>query len=276
MGVQAADPDDPATWPPLRAAIKVVRPVVRLGSSAVRGRWGAVIVPAIRHVAQLTAAELADTAGCSADLVDAIERGEIAPTHETAERLANSVSLELRMGPAALTGVPAHVAGQFDSDLGRVRDALAAETEFRARFGAGPPAPPAEVVPAWDGTDPAPSRMCSAWPTRTDFGGAAAVALRYARNVVACCDAAELAAAAGITGALLRDLEAGALTLSMDDTETVLNSIGIGHRARLKPYETHDDDLHLAAIAEPRRTLRRLRESRPAAQASSPDTPERC
>lgn len=69
------------------------------------------IVPAIGHVAQLTAAELADAAGCGAELVDAIESGEIAPTHETAERLANSVSLALRMGPEALTGVPGHVAG---------------------------------------------------------------------------------------------------------------------------------------------------------------------
>ena len=132
-----------------------------------------------------TPAGLADAAGCSTDLVDAIERGTLAPAAETAERLANSMHLETRMGPAALNGLPAQVGDQFDNDLVRVREALAAETEFRARFGVGPPAPLPETVAPWDGTDPAPSRMCSAWPTRTDFGDTAASALRYARRVVA-------------------------------------------------------------------------------------------
>ena len=262
MAVQLPDPDDPSTWPPLQPAIRIVRPLVRLRRRNGRGAWGAVIVPAVREVAGVTPAGLADAAGCSTELVDAIERGEVAPTHETAERLANSVHLELRMGPATLPDPAGHVGEQFDRDLDRVRDALAAETEFRARFGAGPPAPPPEVVAPWDGTDPAPSRMCSAWPNRTDYGGAAAVSLRFARSVVTRCTAAELASAAGITLGLLRDLEAGAATLSMDDTETLLNAIGIGHHTRLEPYEPHDDDLHLRRPrAVPRRTLERLTRS---------------
>lgn len=227
------------------------------------------IVPAVRDIAGVTPAGLARAAGCSTKLVVAIELGNIAPTCETAERLANAVHLELRMGPEAMPDLPAHIRSQFDANLDRVRDALDAEIAFRARFGVGPPAPlPATVAP-WDGTDPAPARMSSAWPRRTDFGGPAALALRYTRNVISHCSAETLAAAAGVATALVRDLEAGTTTLSMDDTESILNAIGVDMRARLEPYETHDDELHLAALAEPRRTLKRLTRSSAVAPAQT-------
>lgn len=242
---------------PLVAAPCVTRPLGHYPVLESRGAWGAVVVPAIRSIAAVGVDQLAAAAGCDATLVAAVEAAELRPAAETIERLANAVSLELRVRIVPRTAA-AHVADQFDGDLGRVREALAAEQAWRAAHGVQALAPPPEVVPAWDGCDPAPARQSSAWPSRTDFGGSTAVKIGYARSCVLRIGSDEFAARAGVPADVLVDLEAGGVALSMDATEALLNAAGVEQHVRLEVYDTHDDVLHLSALADPDRTLAQL------------------
>ena len=211
------------------------------------------MVGALRHVTGLTDRQLAAAAGCSADLIADVDAVQLRPACETLERIANAVGLEVRVGVRLRTDASSNSV-RFDPDLNRVREALAAENSWRASLGLGPLAPPPATVPEWDGTDPAPARQVSAWPHRTDYGGHSAVNVRYGRNCVLHLDEASLAGVVGLTIAELSDIESGRISLSLDDTESVLNHAGLEQFARLEPYDDHDDLLHLAAIAERRRS----------------------
>lgn len=235
--------------PPSEAAVAVVRPVRVYGPGSSGGPWGPVVIAALGEVTGLPGDRLAAAAGCPASLVDDISACLLRPACETLERIANGVGLEVRVGVRRVVGASA-VQDRFDCDYGRVREALAAENSWRAGVGLGPLAPPPAVVPGWDGTDPAPARQVCAWPHRTDYGGHAAVNVRYGRNCVLRLDEAPFAARVGLTLAELDDIESGRVALSLDDTESLLNSAGLEQFARLEPYDDHDDLLHLAAIAE--------------------------
>lgn len=219
-------------------------------------------MPAVRSVAGFGVEQLAAAAGCKPALVAAVEFGEMRPAAETIERLANAVSLELRVQVVPRTAA-CHVADQFDGDLGRVRDALAAEQDWRAAHGVPPLVPPSEAVPAWDGCDPAPARQSSAWPSRTDFGGSTAVKIGYARRCVLRISSTEFAHRADLPTEVFDDYESGRVSLSMDATESLLNAAGAEQRVRLEMYDAHDDVLHLCALADPERTLARLASFRP-------------
>ncbi len=177
------------------------------------------------------------------------------PAWETLERLANCVGLELRVGVQPATGSGC-LRDRFDFGLDRVREALDAENAWRFGLGLGPLAPPAETVPPWDGTDPAPARQVSAWPHRTDAGGHAAINVRYGRNCVLGICRASFAALVELAPAELDDIEDGRVSLALDDTECLLNRAGLEQFAHLELYDSHDDLMHLDAIAA-RRNLRR-------------------
>lgn len=222
------------------------------GLPAAGSGWGQVVLTGLLHVTGMTPGQLAESAGCDVSLVSAIESGRVRPTWETLERLANAVGLEVRVGVRPSTGTAA-VAERFEAGGDRVRKALGDHNAWRAGFGLGPLAPPPETVPEWDGTDPAPARQVSAWPHRTDFGGHTAINVRYGRNCVRRADEATFANAIGLTLAELRDIEDGRLSLSLDDTESLLNRAGLEQFAHFELYDDHDDLLHLDAIAEQRR-----------------------
>ena len=167
-------------------------------------------------------------------------------------RLANALHTALAdrlrtpiLGPSEsdrpLNGIVAGVSERLDPDFDRVREALDTENAWRAGLGLGPLGPPAETVPPWDGTDPAPARQVSAWSHRTDFGGHAAINVRYGRNCVLGVDERAFAARVKLTTAELRDIEDGHVTLSLDDTEQLLNSAALEQFAHLEPYDAHDD-----------------------------------
>lgn len=237
-------------------AIAAVRPMRVYGCARSDEAWGPVVLAALRAVTGLADEQLAAAAGCAATLVADIAAGRLRPACETLERIANGAGLEVRVGVRRTTE-PTSVSDRFDHDCDRVREALAAENAWRASLGLGPLAPPAATVPEWDGNEPAPARQVSAWPHRTDYGGHAAVNVRYGRNCVLRRDQASFAASVGLTLAELDDIESGRVSLSLDDTETLLNHAGLEQFARLEPYDDHDDLLHLAAIAEPRRNRTR-------------------
>ena len=245
----------PRAASPLQVAVAVVRPIRPLGHQPTVEAWGSVLVEGLRRVTGVTAGELAEAAGCGVDLVAAIESGRIRPAWETLERLANSVGLEIRVGVRRCTDI-AGVSARLDPDFDRVREALDTENAWRAGLGLGPLGPPAATVPPWDGTDPAPARQVSAWPHRTDFGGHTAINVRYGRNCVLGVDETAFAASVELTTAELRNIEAGHVTLSLDDTERLLNRAGLEQFAHLEPYDAHDDLLHLDAIAKRSRTRR--------------------
>lgn len=236
----------------LESAICTVRPLRSYGLPASDDGWGQVVLAGLLAVTDMTPSRLAESAGCDVGLVSAIESGQVRPTWETLERLANAVGLEVRVGVRPSTDTTA-VSERFDDDTDRVREALADHNAWRAGLGLGPLAPPSETVPKWDGTDPAPARQVSAWPQRTDFGGHTAINVRYGRNCVQRVDEATFAAAVGLTPAELRDIEHGRLSLSLDDTESLLNRAGLEQFAHLELYDDHDDLLHLDAIAEQQR-----------------------
>lgn len=233
----------------LESVICVVRPLRSYGPPAVGAGWGQVVLAGLLEVTDMTLGQLAASAGCGVGLASAIESGRIRPTWETLERLANAVGLEVRVGVRPGTGTTA-VSERFDVGIRRVRKALDDHNAWRTELGLDPLAPPSETVPPWDGTDPAPARQVSAWPHRTDFGGHTAINVRYGRNCVQRVDAATFAAAAGLTPAELRDIEDGRVSLSLDDTESLLNRAGLEQFAHLELYDDHDDLLHLDAIAE--------------------------
>lgn len=230
----------------------MVRPMRCVGCDLGGDAWGPIVVAALGQVAGLTEDRLAAAAGCPVALVCEIAAGRLRPAWETLERLANSVGLELRVGVRAATG-SRRLRDRFDSGMDRVRKALDAENAWRAGLGLSPLAPPAETVPPWDGTDPAPARQVAAWPHRTDAGGHAAINVRYGRNCVLGIPRASFAALVGLTPAELGDIEDGRVSLSLDDTECLLNRAGLEQFAHLELYDGHDDLLHLDAIAARRR-----------------------
>ena len=253
MGSGALTSEDPRR----ESAISAVRPMRAFGAAPSGEAWGPVVLAALRTVTGLTDTDLAALAGCSVALIAEIDAGRLRPAFETLERIANAVGLELRVGVRRRTeSSPA--SDRFDDD-GRVSEALAAENSWRASLGQGPLAPPSAAVPEWDGTDPAPARQVSAWPHRTDYGGHAAVNVRYGRNCVLQLDAESFAARIALTPSELSDIEDGNVSLSLDDTESLLNHAGLEQFARLEPYDDHDDLLHLAAIAKRDRLRSRFR-----------------
>ena len=242
--------------PPREPAVAVVRPLRAYGRDGAGEAWGPIVVAALRDITGLTCGQLAASAGCPTSLVDDISASRLRPACETLERIANAVGLETRVG-VRQTVHPSTVSDRFDHDYDRVREALAAENSWRATLGLGPLAPPDAIVPHWDGTDPAPARQVSAWPHRTDYGGHAAVNVRYGRNCVLRVDETSFASSVGLTPSELDDLESGRVSLSLDDTESLLNQAGLEQFARLEPYDDHDDLLHQAAVAEPSRNRTR-------------------
>lgn len=241
---------------PLVAAPCIVRSLGSYPVAEHRGAWGSILVQALRSVAAVDAERLAAAAGCPTALVADIESARLRPAAETIERLANAVSLELRVQVVPRSQAP-RVMDQFDDDIDRVRDALDAEQAWRSTHGIPLLTPPPGVVPAWDGRDPAPPRQSSAWPTRTDFGGSTAAKISYARRCVLRVNAAECACRAGVSPQVLDDYETGRVALSMDATEAFLNAIGTEQRVRLEVYDPHDDLLHLSVLADRALTLAR-------------------
>ena len=204
----------------------------------------------------ITVGELAAAAGCNEELVADIEADRCDPALDTVERLVNSVGLEVRAGADGEPGAAfAEVAG---TEAARVRRAFAELAEFRHSHGLRPPGPPVGVQPAWDGTEPAPPRLFGAGPTRRDGGGWAAILVSAARQRTKMAQA-DLAAAAGLTQACVAAIEDGRFRPPAKELQRVLSAMGCGLRARLEPYDDHDDGLHLRALADPERYARRLR-----------------
>ena len=188
-------------------------------------------------------------------LVVDIERGRFDPTLDTVERLVNSVGLEVRAGAhrecnPAYTGVTA-------SEVERVRAALETVREFREAHGLRPPGPPPGVQPDWDGLGAAPPRLFGAGRTRRDGGGWGAVLFKservHTRAVLG-----EIAAAVGISTDCAALIEDGMVRPPVGMIEALFGAMGSCLRVRLEPYDDHDDGLHLQAVADPERYLRRL------------------
>lgn len=205
--------------------------------------------------------ELAEAAGCDAELVRAIEAGSFDPALDTVERLVNSVGLEVRAGA---DGEPSNASSVVsESEVARVRRAFSEVVEFRRAHGLRPPGPPEGAQMDWDGTDPAPPRLFGAGPTRRDGGGWAAILVRSARQR---CGMGQtgLAAAAALDRGGIAAIEDGALRPPVEELERVLSAMGFGLRARLEPYDDHDDGLHLRALGDPGRYARRMRNGKKA------------
>ena len=254
MGSSALTSEDPRR----ASAVSAARPMRAFGVAPSGEAWGPIVLAALQKVTGLTDSDLAAAAGCSVALVAEIDTGHLRPACETLERIANAVGLELRVGVRRRTQ-PSAVSDRFDHDYVRVREALAAENSWRASLGQGPLAPHSAAVLEWDGIDPAPARQVAAWPHRTDYGGHAAVNVRYGRNCVLQLDKESFAARLALTPSELSDIEDGKVSLSLDDTESLLNHAGLEQFARLEPYDDHDDLLHLAAIAKRDRARSRLK-----------------
>lgn len=200
--------------------------------------------------------ELAEDAGCDVELVRAIEAGRFDPALDTVERLVNSVGLEVRAGAGGKPDAAHSVV--CESEVARVRRAFTEVVEFRRSHGLRPLGPPEGAQPDWDGTDPAPPRLFGAGPTRRDGGGWAAILVRSARQRRGM-GQADLAAAAGLDRAGVAAVEDGRLRPPVNELERVLSAMGFGLRARLEPYDDHDDGLHLRALGDPGRYARRMR-----------------
>lgn len=225
-----------------------------LGDGSVGTAAGLVLVA--RGALEVRCEELAEAAGCDAKLVRAIEAGRFDPALDTVERLVNSVGLEVRAGADEEPGTCFSVVSE--SEVARVRRALAEVVEFRRSHGLRPPGPPLGAQPDWDGTDPAPPRLFGAGPTRRDGSGWAAILVRSARQRRGMGQAG-LAAATGLDRAGVAAIENGALRPPVKELERVLSAMGFGLRARLEPYDDHDDGLHLRALRDPGRYARRMR-----------------
>lgn len=200
--------------------------------------------------------EVAEAAGCGTGLVTAIESGGLDPVLDTVERLVNSLGLEVRAGSGGEPG-----SGSIEatvSEVARVRRAFLELVEFRRAHGLRPPGPPSGVQPGWDGTDPAPPRLFGAGPTRRDGGGWAAILVGTARQRSGMSQS-DLASATGMTRASVAAIEDGLTRPPVSELERVLSATGCALRARLEPYDDHDDGLHLRALADPVRYARRLR-----------------
>lgn len=214
------------------------------------------VVLSARAAVEVTALELAAKAGCSQDLVASIESGRLEPTLDTVNRLVSSVGLELRAGPRSRPN-PAYL-GLSQVEVDRVRAEHKRVCEFAAEYGLKPPGPPLGAQPDWDGTDPAPAHMFGAGPTRRDGGGWAAILVFGERDRIKMTQT-QLAEAVEIDEQEIARIETGDLRPSVNELQRVLAAMGASLHVRLEVYDTHDDVLHLQALADPERYLRRLK-----------------
>lgn len=213
------------------------------------------LVLTARAALEIGVDELAGAAGCGVDLVDDIETGRCDPVLDTVERLVNSVGLEVRAG--AGDGSGGVLAAMFESEVRRVRQAFVEAVEFRGFCGLGPPGPLKGTQWDWDGVEPAPPRLFGAGPTRRDGGGWAAILVSGQRQRSGAA-LEDIAAAASVSPARVAGIEAGRIRPPTSELERLLSAMGAGLRARLEPYDDHDDGLHLQAVADPERYRRRL------------------
>ena len=232
---------------------------------------GAVVLQTGRAAAGVTAAEMAEAAGCDAALVAQIESGEHDPALDTLERLVNSIGLELRCGPRGETN-PLY--RQVDpGEVQRLGDDMMANREFWAQFNRGPSYyPPTGTQAVWDGTPLAPPRLFGAGPGRRDEGGWAAMLVRRLHSETTVSTAAAAAEAGiGVDG-LLR-IETGAVQPGLAEVQRLFAATGKALWLRLEIYDPHDDVLHQGAVADPDRfdqTLRRTCETAATALAVDP------
>lgn len=68
----------------------------------------------------------------------------------------------------------------------------------------------------------------------------------------------QVAAAAGVSAERAEKIEDGAFRPPVSMVESLLAAMGACLAVRLKPYDDHDDGLHLQALADPERYQRRL------------------
>ena len=199
---------------------------------------------------------MAQAAGCGDKLVRDIESGRVDPTLDTVGRLVSSVGLEVRAGPA---GEPnSRYLAVDPREVARVRAAFEQACEFAAQFGMGPPGPSAGTQPEWDGADPAPAHRFGAGPTRRDGGGWSAILVRCERTRINMSQGG-LARFLGLGESDISLIEAGAAKLPVRALQAVLAAMGASLAARLEVYDSHDDGLHLRALADPERYRKRMR-----------------
>ena len=229
--------------------------------------------------AGLTVGELAERVGCDEQLVTGIERGELDPTLDTLDRIANCVGVEVRAVLGAATRPP-HPADARSAERDRVRAALENAAAFRSEvLGLGPALPDPQLQPYWDGADPAPPRQWSAGPHRGDAGGHAASLLKLARrHAQATLEA--FAARIGVDAAKLTAFEAGDIRPGTDELAAMVELAGSKLNVRLEVFDPHDDDLHREALRDPQsyaamladraRGVADIRAARTAAAAPTP------
>ena len=246
-------------------------------NSSSDGILGAVVLKTGRAAAGVTAAEMAEAAGCHPALVAQIESGEHDPALDTLERLLNLIGLELRCGPRGKTN-PLY--WQVDpGEVHRLADDMRANREFWAQFNRGPSYyPPTGTQAAWDGTPPAPPRLFGAGPDRRNEGGWAAMLVRRLRSETTTSTTATDAEAGIGVNTLLRletglGLETGAAQPGLAEVRRLFLASGKELWLRLEIYDPHDDVLHQQAAADADRfdqTLRRTRETAATAVAVDP------
>lgn len=227
---------------------------------------GAVVLQTGRAAAGVSAAEMAEAAGCDATLVARIESGEHDPSLDTLERLVNSIGLELRCGPREETN-PLY--SQVDlGEVQRLADDMTANREFWAQFNRGPSYyPPAGTQAAWDGTPPAPPRLFGAGPGRRDEGGWAAMLVRRLRSETTLSTTA--AAEAGISVDSFLRIETGAVRPGLAEVRRLFAARGKALWLRLEVYDPHDDVLHQRAVADPDRFEQTIRSTHETAAANA-------
>ena len=215
----------------------------------------AVVLRTTRAALEITAAEMAEAAGCGVSLVNRIESGGHDPVIDTVGRLVSVVGLELRCGgkPAAN---PAYL--QVDpGEVDRVAGEIARSREFRAQFGRGGLPKPTHQI-EWDGAPPAPPHLFGAGPGRRHEGGWAALLIGPERSCLKMTEE-EMAAAAGISEADLNAIESGGCWPTMGEVERILSAVGVALYVHLEVYEDHDDRLHQFALDDPASLERTLR-----------------
>ncbi|MYJ60826.1 MAG: helix-turn-helix domain-containing protein [Acidimicrobiia bacterium] len=219
------------------------------------GVTAAVLVLTARAARRVSAAALAQAAGCELSMVADIEEGRLDPTLDTVERLVNAIGLEVRAG-AHTKPNPAYE-GVTASEVERVRAAFEEVQGFKEAYGIRPVGPPPGVQPEWDGLGSAPPRPFGAGPTRRDGGGWGAILLRGERALTNTA-LNHAASTAGISDECVGRIEDGTFRPPVSMVESLLAAMGRCLQVRLEPYDDHDDVLHLRALADPERYQRRL------------------